>query len=63
MCALLFDTVRLALQGEELCEPISNVLTQPKVNIWKSFNRQNFFEQAANQGHLIQQNHREQQKH
>lgn len=63
MCVLLFDIVRLALQGKELCELISNILTQSKVNIWKSFNRQSFFEQAANQYHLIQQNHKEQQKH
>lgn len=63
MCVLLFDIVRLALQGKELCELISNILMQSKVNIWKSFNRQSFFEQAANQYHLIQQSHKEQQKH
>lgn len=63
MCVLLFYIVRLALRGKELCELISNILTQSKVNTWKSFNRQSFFEQAANQDNLIQQNHKEQQKH
>lgn len=41
VCVLLFDITRLALQGEELCEHVRNSFMQPKVSIWKLFNRQN----------------------
>lgn len=41
VCVLLFGITRLALQGEELCEHVSNSFMQPKVSISKLFNRQN----------------------
>lgn len=38
---ILFDITRLALQMEELCEHISNIFMELKVNIRKLLNRQN----------------------
>lgn len=42
VCVFLFGITSLALQGEELCEHVSNSFMQSKMSIWKLFNRQNY---------------------